>query len=498
MLKKFILFLFLGIFLVSFVSAVWYNPLTWFSIEDETINTENIKEQIKNSSYIEEIREQDSVETKEDITKTYTSLEKEIKINDSGKTIIQSKLLTPYNYKTGAGEDVLVAEFYLEDYNNLENIFDSINFYDIKKDYEIKEKEYWFKYGTDYIEEECHKLSEFEPDIKEDGTFCQNVTKTNWIRFDNLKELPNKNIKIGLFTDTRGDKKIEWIGNIKGINILEWASYEIVGVSTYTDSVGAYSVDYISSLAFSPDGNYLATSSYYDDYVSIMNITNKSVIAPLSTYTDSVGAYSVDAIYSLAFSPDGNYLATSSYYDDYVSIMNITNKSVIAPLSTFNDNETDYSVDGIRSLAFSPDGNYLATSSYDDDYVSIMNITNKGVIAPISTYTDSSGAYSVDYIYSLAFSPDGNYLATSSYYDDYVSIMNITNKSVIAPLSTYTDSVGAYSVDAIYSLAFSPDGNYLATSSYYDDYVSIMNITNKSVIAPLSTFNDNETDYSVD
>jgi WD40 repeat protein len=105
-----------------------------------------------------------------------------------------------------------------------------------------------------------------------------------------------------------------------------------------------------------------------------MNITNKSVIAPLSTFNDNETDYSVDAIYSLAFSPDGNYLATSSYYDDYVSIMNITNKSVIAPLSTFNDNETDYSVDGIRSLAFSPDGNYLATSSYDDDYVSIMQL----------------------------------------------------------------------------------------------------------------------------
>jgi len=275
-------------------------------------------------------------------------------------------------------------------------------------------------------------------------------------------------------------------------------TYEIVGLATYQDNITDYSVNGIFSLAVSSDGNYLFTSSYDDDYVSIMNISNKSAIVPLATYTDSDGAYSIDSIPSIAVSSDGNYLFTSSADDDYVSIMNISNKSAIVPLATYTDSDGAYSIDSIYSLAVSSDGNYLFISSVSDDYVSIMNISNKSAIVPLATYTDSDGAYSIDSIPSIAVSSDGNYLFTSSYIDNYVSIMNISNKSAIVPLATYTDSDGAYSIDSILSIAVSSDGNYLFTSSYDDDYVSIMNISNKSAIVPLATYNNSDGDYSID
>jgi len=448
-------------------------------------------------SYIDILRTTDSVEKKDGLTKIYNSSEKSLEIkDDKNAVLLDIKLTSPYNVWVTEDEDMKVAEFYLEDFSG-DSLFDSISFYDIKDNYREKTKEYWFKYGTDYEVEECFDALEYEPKLKETTIICQNATRTNWTRFDSLDKLP-KNIKIGLFTDTTGEKKVEWIPNIKGFDILEWADYEIVGLSTYNDTAGDYSIDGIRALAVSPDGNYLFTSSYLDDYVSIMNITNKSAIVPLATYNDSNSGYSVDQITALAVSPDGNYLITSSYTDDYVSIMNITNKSAIVPLATYNDVDGDYSIDGIRALAVSPDGNYLITSSYTDNYTSIMNITNKSAIVPLATYNDADNSYSVDQITALAVSPDGNYLITSSYTDDYVSIMNITNKSAIVPLATYNDADNSYSVDQITALAVSPDGNYLITSSYTDDYVSIMNITNKSAIVPLATYNDADNSYSVD
>ena len=424
--------------------------------------------------------------------KTYNENDRRLIIEDnSEEVILDIRLSSPNKVLVGQGNDVKVAEFYLSDVSgSLDKIFDSVNFYEVDKDYAKKQKDYWFKYGVDYVVYEC--FPEFEKEV------CDYNVKINWTRFDSLKELPNKNIKIGLFTNTMGEKKVEWIPNIKGFDILEWASYEIVGLATYFDNSGDYSVRSVESIAVSPDGNYLFTSSQADDRVSIMNITNKSIIVPLSTYYDAVGEYSVDGIRSLAISSDGNYLATSSQIDDYVSIMNITDKTQIVPLSTYYDAVGEYSVEDIYSLAISSDGNYLFTSSATDSYVSIMNITDKTQIVPLATYYDIEGDYSVDYINSIAVSPDGNYLATSSYLDDRVSIMNITDKTQIVPLSTYYDAVGEYSVDGIYSLAISSDGNYLATSSQIDDYVSIMNITDKNAIVPLSTYNNSDGDYSVD
>jgi len=223
--------------------------------------------------------------------------------------------------------------------------------------------------------------------------------------------------------------------------------YEIVGLSTYHNDAGDYSVDGICSVAISSDGNYLITSSYYDDYVSIMNITDKSSITPLATYHDIDGDYSVEGIYSVAISSDGNYLITSSYYDDYVSIMNITDKSSITPLATYYDIDGDYSVDGVYSVAISSDGNYLITSSSYDDHVSIMNITDKSSITPLATYHNDAGYYSVDGVYSVAISSDGNYLITSSYTDDYVSIMRFQEKIVLEDTCTCPGSGENWEVD---------------------------------------------------
>jgi hypothetical protein len=121
-----------------------------------------------------------------------------------------------------------------------------------------------------------------------------------------------------------------------------------------------------------------------------MNITNKSVITPLSTYNDYDGNYSIESIRTLAITPDGNYLITGSNPDDYISIMNITNRSVISPLNTYFDNDGDYSVDGVASyFAVTPDGNYLVASSSIDNQTSIFNISNTeaGVDTTPPTYS---------------------------------------------------------------------------------------------------------------
>ena len=424
-------------------------------------------------------------------SKSYNSIEKNLIIKDSlNKVLIDMKLTSSQKTWATPGDDVKIAEFYLMDWDLKDTSFiTKVNSYNLNKNNELVVKDYWYKYGIDYEVEECF---EDEKDIN-----CEMNTKTNWTLFDSLEDLPFKDIKIGLFTNTFKGEHIEWVPIIKRLEIIEWAEYEIIGLSTYHDDVTDYSVEEVESIFV--QGDYLYTSSPVDNHISIMNISDKSEIIPLAYYPDDAGDYSVDYCMSFALSPDGNYLFTSSVNDDYVSIMNVTNKSAIVPLATYNNaNDDDYSVNAVYSIVLSPDGNYLFTSSSQYDYVSIMNVTNKSAIVPLATYHDDATDYSVDGVREIAISPDGNYLFTSSYSDDRVSIMNVTDKTQILPLASYRGYEGDYSIDYIMTIAISSDGNYLYTSSSFDGYVSVMDVTDKTQILPLATYHDDVTDYSVE
>jgi WD40 repeat protein len=59
--------------------------------------------------------------------------------------------------------------------------------------------------------------------------------------------------------------------------------------------------NYVTSVAFSPDGEYLATGSY-DKTIKLWNVKSQSETATLHGHSQEVN--------SVAFSPDGKYLAS--------------------------------------------------------------------------------------------------------------------------------------------------------------------------------------------
>ena len=66
-------------------------------------------------------------------------------------------MISNYNVWVEEGEDIKIAEFYLNNIDDsMVDLFDSVNFYDINKEYENKNnKDYWFKYGVDSLVYEC-------------------------------------------------------------------------------------------------------------------------------------------------------------------------------------------------------------------------------------------------------------------------------------------------------------------------------------------------------
>ncbi|HET6868780.1 MAG TPA: PQQ-binding-like beta-propeller repeat protein [Solirubrobacteraceae bacterium] len=210
--------------------------------------------------------------------------------------------------------------------------------------------------------------------------------------------------------------------------------------------------DAVYAVAYSPDGRTLASASA-DHTIRLWSVANMTELGkPLTGHTDTV--------FSVAFSPDGRTLASGSN-DNTIRFWNVaTHRQMGQPL---------VSTDSIQQVAFSPDGRLLASAG-DDHTVRLWNVaTHKPVGAPLRGHTDI--------VYGVAFSPDGSMLASAGA-DKTIRLWDVATHN---QLGTLTGSSGFEAV------AFSPDGHTLASGDD-DNYVRFWNVaTQEPDGAPLVT-----------
>jgi WD40 repeat protein len=213
----------------------------------------------------------------------------------------------------------------------------------------------------------------------------------------------------------------------------------------------------VETMAFSPDGQYLASAGGFPFTVQVWNLdTGQPVGGALTRHTDTVQ--------TMAFSPDGQRLATGSY-DETVQVWDVhTGHPVGDPLTGHTQ--------GVHSVAFSPDGQRLASAS-GETTVRLWDVHTGN---PLAEYTGN--------VKCLAFSPDGQRLATGSY-DQTVRLWDVhTGQPLGDPFTGHTGPVNC--------VAFSPDGQRLFTHS--DEDVSVCDAHSGEPIGePLNFHTDDST-----
>ena len=140
---------------------------------------------------------------------------------------------------------------------------------------------------------------------------------------------------------------------------------------------------------------------------------------------------------NVVFSPDGNTMASGSWDDSMVRLWEVRTGQSIATLT----GHTIY----VGGIAFSPDGYTLASS--DGEAIRLWDVASRKLK---TTFIDHG-----NHINSVTFSPDGSMLAAGS--DEKVWIWKVTTEQSVAILEHK---------DGARNVAFSPDGTTLVSTSW--------------------------------
>jgi DNA-binding beta-propeller fold protein YncE len=188
--------------------------------------------------------------------------------------------------------------------------------------------------------------------------------------------------------------------------------------------------DWVTSVAFSPDGKQVFSGSY-DKTLKLWDVSTGREIRTFSGHSDIVT--------SVAFSPDGKQLLSGSE-DETLKLWDAATGREIRSFS----GHSHY----VTSVAFNPDGKQVLSGSVDRT----LKLWDAATGREIRSFSGHS-----DRVYSIAFNPDGKQVLSGSE-DKTLKLWDATTGREIRSFSGHSKSVS--------SVAFCPDGKQVLSGSY--------------------------------
>ena len=267
----------------------------------------------------------------------------------------------------------------------------------------------------------------FSPDGKKiaTGTYLPGTTEdSGMLRLwdtdtgRHIKTLANKGIYSGMAFSPDGNKIAGGLAKLR-----LWDAWTGKLLQTFKHGHG------FASVAFSPDGKRILAGGLGFAYL----YATSSGRLTRTLNTQNAGRQTV-----VSFSPNGERIAAINA-DNSVSTWNINTGRRIR---TFEDEQ-------IKLVSFSPNGKKIATVSvFAEPAVHLYNVNTGELLQTLSNPVD---------IWSVAFSPDGNRIATGDN-NGTIRLWNTHTGKHLRTLRGHGNSI------QVQSLAFSPDGAILASA----------------------------------
>ncbi|MEO0396096.1 MAG: TIR domain-containing protein [Cyanobacteria bacterium P01_A01_bin.137] len=187
--------------------------------------------------------------------------------------------------------------------------------------------------------------------------------------------------------------------------------------------------DAVWSAAYSPDGQTIASGGF-DNVIRLWDLAGNPLVEPFEGHED--------VIWSVAYSPDGQTIASASS-DSTVRLWNLQGNPVGNPLAGHEGH--------VKTVAFSPNGLSLASGD-QGGAVRLWSRQGQPITPPMQADGQST-------IWSVAFSPDGTQIISGR--DDGLIHLWSLQGELLNTLQGHTDTV--------MSVVFSPDGQLIASGS---------------------------------
>ena len=192
----------------------------------------------------------------------------------------------------------------------------------------------------------------------------------------------------------------------------------------------------VDSAAFSPDGRFIVSGGK-DTTIKLWDVSSGKLLLSRKAAEDTLkNPIPVPMIFSVAFSPDGRTIASSSA-DTSIKLWNLASGALLRTLKSKSG--------WVFSLAFSPDGRTIASGD-GDNTIKLWDASSGKLLRTFAGHATAVNA--------VTFSPDGRSIASGSA-DFTVKLWNASNSELLRTFEGHADSVDA--------VAFSPDGRSIAS-----------------------------------
>jgi WD40 repeat protein len=246
------------------------------------------------------------------------------------------------------------------------------------------------------------------------------------------------------------------------INHDDTASYWLPGgtapVASFTYESGGMRPDDQGTLVFSPDGAGLAGPGPWTAPGNLRTWSARDgrLLREAPAHPDVIDA--------LAWSPDGNFIATAGPDDSVADAGDDAGSDMrVVKVWTVADRRVLYTLMGhadlISSVAFSPDGTLLASADREGR-VRLWSRADGALVRELASPPTQTGLTLDRFNGSVAFSPDGQFLASRAVHwiatghSVYIAIFRVADGTIARELRGFGDG-------NLGELGWSPDGRYL-------------------------------------
>jgi len=194
-------------------------------------------------------------------------------------------------------------------------------------------------------------------------------------------------------------------------------------------------LDAVSSLAFSPDGKFLASGNVVSRVI-LWEISNEKILSEFK-----FKGFFASEVWNVIFSPDGRYLAAANNGNE-IKVWEISTGKLI---NTFPSRKGLLIPPG--GIRYTPDGKLLIIGNAWEKTISLWEVSTGKLI-----YTVTHGGGRLPMGISISVSPDGKCFASG--YGNFIKLWEVSSGNLV---STLTSS------EKVLSLTFRPDGKYLVS-----------------------------------